>query len=100
MVNRTYEIVSALVTTEKSADIQVAYPLFHMNKFKGKLFADQGYISQFHRQFFEKQGFKFITRARSNMTVSLLNKEDKHYMCQRNLLETINEKLKEVLSWD
>lgn len=93
MVNRACEIVSALVTTGKTADIQVAYPLFHMNKFKGKLFADRGYISQF----FEKQGCKLITRARSNMTVPPLNKEDEHYMCQRNLLETVNGNLKESL---
>ncbi|MCF9034022.1 transposase [Acinetobacter nectaris] len=40
MVNCACEIVSALVTTGKTADIQIAYSLFHMNKFKGKLFAD------------------------------------------------------------
>lgn len=49
MVNRAYEIVLALVNTGKTADIQVAYPLFHMNKFNGKLFINQGYISKFHR---------------------------------------------------
>lgn len=97
MVNRACEIVSALVTTGKTADIQVAYPLFHMNKFKGKLFADRGYISQFHRQFFKKQGCELITRTRSNMATTPLNKEDEHYMCQRNLLETVNGKLKEGL---
>lgn len=95
MVNRACEIVSALVTTGKRADIQVAYPLFNMSKFQGKLFADRGYISKFHQQFLQKQGCELITRTRSNMAVSPLNKEDEHYMCQRNLLETVNGQLKE-----
>ncbi|ESK38449.1 hypothetical protein P256_01988 [Acinetobacter nectaris CIP 110549] len=72
MVNHACEIVSASVTTGKTADIQVVYPLFYMNKFKGKLFAGQGYISQFHRQFFQKQGCELITRARSNNSIHTL----------------------------
>lgn len=95
MVNRACEIVSALVTTGKRADIQVAYPLFNMSKFQGKLFADRGYISKFHQQFSEKQGCELITRTRSNMAAPPLRKEDEHYMCQRNLLETVNGQLKE-----
>ncbi|MCF9045900.1 IS982 family transposase [Acinetobacter nectaris] len=91
MVNRACEIVSALVTTGKRADIQVAYLLLNM----GKLFADRGYISKFYQQFLQKHGCELITRTRSNMAVSPLNKDDEHYMCQRNLLETVNGQLKE-----
>jgi hypothetical protein len=68
---------------------------FHDSLF-GKLFGDRGYLSQ---DLFEKlfvDGIHLITRLRKNMKNSLMSIQDKIYLRERALIETVNDELKNI----
>lgn len=97
IVNQACEIVSALVTAGNVSDVSALFPLFQRHPVQGKLFGDRGYISKFYKQVLGQQNCELITRARANMIQPNLSKEDEHYLCQRNLIETVNSQLKDDL---
>lgn len=97
IVNRACEIVSALVTPGNVADVTALFPLFQRHPVQGKLFGDRGYISEAYKQLLGSRQCEMITRARANMTQPVFSPEDEHYMCQRNLIETVNSQLKDDL---
>jgi hypothetical protein len=68
---------------------------FH-EKLHGKLFADKGYISQdlFERLFIDN--IHLITRIRKNMKNSLMSLHDKLLLRQRAIIETVNDRLKNI----
>ncbi len=97
IVNRACEIVSALVTAGGVSDINALFPLFQMHPFQDKLFADRCYISKFYKQLLSSHQCEIITCTHCNMPLVELSAEDEHYMCQRNLIETVNSQLKDDL---
>lgn len=97
IVNRACEIVSALVTSGNVSDISALFPLFQMHPVQGKLFGDRGYISKFYKQLLGSRQCEVMTRSRANMPETVFSEEDEHYMCQRNLIETVNSQLKDDL---
>ncbi|MDE2419958.1 MAG: IS982 family transposase [Gammaproteobacteria bacterium] len=97
IVNRACEIVSALVTAGNVSDVSVLFPLFQMHPVQGKMFGDRGYISKLYKQLLSNQHCKMVTRSRANMPQADLSEEEEHYMCQRNLIETVNSQLKDDL---
>ena len=66
------------------------------NELFGKLFGDQGYISQALRDTLKQQGVELITKLRKNMKPKLLNLTDKILLRKRALIETVNDQLKKV----
>lgn len=97
IINQACEIVSALVTAGNVSDVNALFPLFQMHPIKGKLFGDRGYISNFYKELLDSKQCDLVTRSRSNMKQVILSDEDEHYMCQRNLIETVNSQLKDDL---
>ncbi|MDE2422556.1 MAG: IS982 family transposase [Gammaproteobacteria bacterium] len=97
IVNRACEIVSALVTAGNVSDVCVLFPLFQRHPIQGKLFGDRGYISKFYKDLLSIRQCEMVTRARANMPQTVFSEEDEHYMCQRNLIETVNSQLKDDL---
>jgi transposase len=62
----------------------------------GKLFGDRGYLSQpLFEQLFE-QGLQLITHLRKNMPNRLIPLQDKLLLRRRNIIETINDQLKNI----
>ncbi len=97
IVNTARGIVSALVTAGNVSDVRALFPLFQRHPVQGKLFGDRGYISEFYKQLLGARQCEMITRARGNMPQPDFTAEDEHYMCQRNLIETVNSQLKDDL---
>lgn len=97
IVNRACEIVSALVTAGNVSDVSALFPLFQRHPVQGKLFGDRGYISKYYKELLTIRDCEMMTRARSNMPQLDFSEEDEHYMCQRNLIETVNSQLKDDL---
>lgn len=64
---------------------------------QGKLFGDRGYISKTYKRLLATNQCELITRVRANMIQPDFSEEDEHYMCQRNLIETVNSQLKDDL---
>jgi hypothetical protein len=62
----------------------------------GKLVGDKGYISQnlFERLFVD--GIQLITKLKSNMKGALMSVSDRLLLRKRALIETINDKLKNI----
>ena len=62
----------------------------------GKLFGDRGYISQPLFEQLYKQGLKLITRRKKNMKQQLIKLMDKILLRKRSLIETVNDRLKNI----
>jgi hypothetical protein len=62
----------------------------------GKLFGDQGYISQALFEQLWQQGVQLITKLRKNMKNKLLPLFDKLLLRKRSIVETVNDPLKNI----
>ena len=62
----------------------------------GKLFADRGYISKKLFKQLIAQGLELISYAKKNMKPRLLKTIDRLILRKRNLIETVNDQLKNI----
>lgn len=62
----------------------------------GKLFGDKGYLSQPLFDSLLEQGLQLITHVRKNMKNRLLLLRDKLLLRKRNIIETVNDQLKNI----
>src|SRR5690606_3984913 len=62
----------------------------------GKLFGDKGYLSQPLFDQLLQQGLQLITHVRKNMKNRLLLLRDKLLLRKRNIIETVNDQLKNI----
>ena len=62
----------------------------------GKLFGDRGYISQALFEQLYEQGLQLITRRKKNMKQQLVKLMDKILLRKRSLIETVNDRLKNI----
>jgi len=94
VVNEKGEINSFKLTPGNVADNDVRLGANLCKQLYGKLYGDRGYIS---KDLFEKlwqQGVHLVTGIRKNMKNKLLPLWDKLMLRKRNLIETINDQLK------
>jgi hypothetical protein len=66
----------------------------------GKLFSDQGYISNKLFGQLLDQGLQLITTLRKNMKPRLLPLEDRLFLRKRAPIETVNDQLKNISQWE
>ena len=69
-----------------------------VEKIKGKLYADKGYISQSLTDILFVDGLHLITHIRNNMKNVLMEMKDKLLLRKRSIIETINDELKNICS--
>jgi hypothetical protein len=62
----------------------------------GKLFGDQGYISQELFERLYRQGIKLVTRLKANMKNKLMAMEEKVLLWKRVVIESVNDFLKNI----
>ena len=67
-----------------------------LNKIKGKLYADKGYVSQKLTELLFIDGLHLITGIRNNMKNTLLELKDKILLRKRSVIETVNDELKNM----
>ena len=94
VVNERGQITSFMLTPGNVADNNPKLGVKLCQKLNGKLYGDRGYISN---ELFERlwqQGVHLITGIRKNMKNKLLPLWDKLMLRKRNLIETINDQLK------
>jgi len=96
VINDKGEIIDFLFTQANTDDRD---PLRNKNfhaKIFGKLFGDRGYIGQtlFEELFID--GIHLVTKIRKNMKNSLMHTNDKILLRKRNLIECVNDELKNI----
>lgn len=96
IINDKGELINFVIT---QANVDDRTPLKDGNfleKIKGKLFGDKGYISSklFHSLFTD--GIHLITNIKSNMKNSLMSLKDKILLRKRAVIETVFDELKNI----
>ena len=96
VVNDKGEILSFVITPGNVDDREPLKDSNFLNKIFGKLFADKGYIGQklFEQLFID--GIHLITGLKRNMKNCIMSISDKILLRKRSIIETINDKLKNI----
>jgi hypothetical protein len=94
IVNEHGEIVSFFITPGNVPDNNIETVTRLAKRMHGKLFGDRGYISKDLFEILWQQGVQLVTGIRRNMKNRLLPLWDKLMLRKRNLIETINDQLK------
>jgi len=94
IVNEQGELTSFMLTPGNVADNNPRLGATLCQKLHGKLYADRGYISKDLFETLWSQGTQLVTGIKKNMKNRLLPLWDKLMLRKRNLIETINDQLK------
>lgn len=94
VINEQGEITSFLLTPGNVADNNPKLGAKLCQKLRGKLYGDRGYISKDLFEQLWSQGVHLVTGIKKNMKNKLLPLWDKLMIRKRNLIETINDQLK------
>ena len=88
-------IISCKVTPGSANDLKVGFDM--LKKFKGKIYADKGYIGKQEFLLLLEQGLILITGIKKNMKNRLLEMWDKILLKKRSLIESVFNVMKNVL---
>ena len=94
VVNERGELTSLMLTPGNVADNNTKLGAKLCKQLHGKLYGDRGYISKDLFETLWQQGVQLVTGIRKNMKNKLLPLWDKLMLRKRNLIETINDQLK------
>jgi len=98
IINDKGEILSFVITPGNVDDREPLKNKKFIEKIKGKLYADKGYISQKITEVLFVDGLHLITHIRNNMKNVLMEMKDKILLRKRSVIETINDELKNICS--
>lgn len=98
IINDKGEILSFVITPGNVDDREPLKNKKFIEKIKGKLYADKGYISQKITEVLFIDGLHLITHIRNNMKNVLMEMKDKILLRKRSVIETINDELKNICS--
>ena len=96
IVNEKGSILNFVITQGNVDDRDPLNNPKFIEKVKGKLYADKGYISTKITQLLFVDGIQLITGIRNNMKNCLLELKDKILLRKRSVIETINDELKNI----
>lgn len=96
IVNEKGDVINFVITQGNVDDREPLKNGNFLEKIKGKLYADKGYISEKLTQLLFIDGIQLITGIRDNMKNCLLELKDKILLRKRSLIETINDELKNI----
>lgn len=98
VINDKGEILSFVITPGNTDDREPLKDKSFIEKLKGKLYADKGYISKKLTEVLFIDGLHLITYIRNNMKNVLMEMKDKILLRKRTVIETINDVLKNQCS--
>lgn len=98
VINDKGEILSFVITPGNTDDREPLKNKAFIEKLKGKLYADKGYVSKTLTEVLFVDGLHLITHIRNNMKNVLLEMKDKILLRKRSVIETINDELKNICS--
>lgn len=98
IINDKGEILNFVITPGNVDDREPLKDKKFIEKIKGKLYADKGYISQKITEVLFVDGLHLITHIRNNMKNVLMEMKDKILLRKRSVIETINDELKNICS--
>lgn len=96
IVNEKGDILNFVITQGNVDDREPLKNQKFVEKIKGKLYADKGYISAKLTQLLFVDGIQLITGIRDKMKNCLLELKDKILLRKRSVIETINDELKNI----
>ena len=96
IVNEKGDIINFVITQGNVDDRAPLKEDKFVEKIKGKLYADKGYISAKLTQLLFVDGIQLITGIRDKMKNCLLELKDKILLRKRSVIETINDELKNI----
>ncbi len=98
IINEKGEILNFIITPGNTDDREPLKNQKFIEKIKGKLYADKGYISQKLTEILFVDGLHLITYIRNNMRNVIMEMKDKLLLRKRSVIETINDELKNICS--
>lgn len=98
VINDKGEILNFVITPGNTDDREPLRDKRFIEKLKGKLYADKGYISQQLTEVLFVDGLHLITQIRNNMKNVFMEMKDKIMLRKRSVIETINDELKNICS--
>lgn len=98
IINDKGEILNFVITPGNIDDREPLKNKAFVEKIKGKLYADKGYISSKLTEVLFVDGLHLITYIRNNMKNVLLEMKDKILLRKRSVIETVNDELKNICS--
>jgi len=96
VINDKGEILNFVITQGNVDDREPLKNKKFVNKLKGKLYADKGYISKALTEILFMDGLHLITNIRNNMKNTLMELKDKIMLRKRAVIETVNDELKNM----
>jgi Transposase DDE domain len=99
LINELGEIMNFLITPANVSDNNESVLKRLFSKFRGKCYADKGYITRLFEQFY-RQGLHIVTKVRKNMKNQLMDIDDKLRLKKRALIESVNDILMSVQDID
>jgi hypothetical protein len=96
IVNEKGDILNFVITQGNVDDRTPLNDSKFLEKIKGKLYGDKGYISSKLTQLLFVDGIQLITGIRDKMKNCLLELKDKILLRKRSVIETINDELKNI----
>jgi hypothetical protein len=98
VINDRGEILNFVITPGNTDDRAPLQDKRFIEKLRGKLYADKGYVSQKLTEILFVDGLHLITNIRNNMKNVLMEMKDKILLRKRSVIETINDELKNICS--
>lgn len=96
IVNERGDIINFAITQGNVDDREPLKSSKFIEKVKGKLYGDKGYVSSKLTELLFVDGIQLITGIRNNMKNCLLELKDKILLRKRSIIETINDELKNI----
>lgn len=98
VINDKGEILSFVITPGNVDDREPLKNKKFIEKIRGKLYADKGYISKELTEVLFVDGLHLVTSIRNNMKNVIMEMKDKILLRKRSVIETINDELKNICS--
>jgi len=98
VINDKGEILNFVITPGNTDDREPLKDKRFIEKLKGKLYADKGYISKALTEILFVDGLHLITSIRNNMKNVIMEMKDMILLRKRSVIETINDELKNICS--
>lgn len=96
VINEKGELLNFVITPGNVDDREPLKNQRFVDKLKGKLFGDKGYISAQLTEMLFVDGIQLITNIKKNMKNCLMQLSDKILLRKRSVIETINDELKNI----
>lgn len=96
IINDKGEILNFMITPGNVDDRKPLKNKSFVEKIRGKLYADKGYLSKDLTEVLFVDGLHLITYIRNNMKNVLMEMKDKILLRKRSIIETINDQLKNI----